>query len=135
MAHDDSNEYMSAAVHKQRATRRFNRIHKPWETQIDRERAQGIVDIEHLENATRVAEKRVKAQRDMLDHVGQIEEGLYKVLANMLQSIVDAYRIALGRSLAENGHKIVIDGQDLSGQQYQQFAINLDGPFLRSILS
>ena len=135
MSHDENHELMSAWFDRWHRTRQYNRIHKPWEKRIGTVRAQGARELDQLRAATDHAKSAAKEQRDMLDQVVAREERVYQTLANHLQGAADLYRLALGSSLKENGHKIVIVDQECTGQQYQNMTIGLDAVLLRSILS
>ena len=135
MSHDENHELMTAWFDRWHRTRQFNRIHKRWERRIKTIRAQGARELDQLGAATDLAKTAAKPQRDMLDQVVTRETKIYHALANHLQAVANLYRLTLGNSLKENGHKIVIDGHEYTGQQYQNMAINLDAVVLRTILS
>ncbi len=135
MAHDENHELMRAELEQWRRTRQFNRRHRPWQTQIQRVKAQGTKEIDQLRAATSLATVSIREQRDMLEQVEKHEDAIYRGLASHLQPAVESYRIRLGTSLNEEGHKIMVGGKAFTGPEYKQLDINLDATSLRSILS
>lgn len=134
-SHDENHELMEAHLEQWRRTRKFNRLHKPWEKRITLAKAKATRELEQLRAATELAHNSTKAQRDMLEQVERREELLYRYVANQIQSVVDLYRIALGKELTQHGYAIVVGGASRSGQEYMQSAVTVDARVMRALLS
>jgi hypothetical protein len=135
VSHDEDHELMNASLERWRTTRRFNRLHKPWEKRIHEVKAKATRELQQLGAATALDMASTKAHRDMLDQVEKREEAIYRSIVGDLQPIANFYRIALGRGLQESGHNIVVNGEAISGRQYQQLQADLSPAMLRGLLS
>jgi hypothetical protein len=135
ISHDENHELMDASLERWRTTRRFNRLHKPWEKRIHEVKAKATRELQQLSAATALDMASTKVHRDMLDQVEKREEAIYRSIAGDLQPIANFYCIELGRGLQDSGYKIIVNGQPISGRQYQQLQVNLSPPVLRGLLS
>jgi hypothetical protein len=109
-------------------------LHKPWEKRIQEAKAKSTRELQQLSAATTLDMASTKEHRDMLEQVEKREEAIYRSIAGDLQPLANSYRIELGRGLNDNGHKIVVNGEAISGRQYQQLPIDLNVPLLRGLM-
>lgn len=135
LSHDENHELMEAELERYRRTRRFNRLHRPWEERIKLAKAKATRELEQLKAATAMAVGAIKAQRDMYEQVEKREEDIYRSLAGDLQPLLNVYQITLGRELEARGHNIVVNGNALTGRQYQQLGLDLSPQLLRKLLA
>lgn len=135
MAHDEDYELMHAEWERWWCTRRFNRIHRPWEKRIQLAKAQGTKEIDQLRAATGLATESTRDQRNWLEQVDKLEESVYRTLAARLQPAVETYRIKLGNELGLKGHGITVGAKTLTGEQYKHLEITLDAAQLRKLLN
>jgi hypothetical protein len=134
-AHDENHALMGAELENWWRTRRFNKAHKPWEKRIKLERAKVEKELRENEQKKSLDMRETEDVRNKLQQVESQQAALFRGLANELQGAMEIYRMTLGSELAKRGHHIVIRGKAVSGNDYKQMSLHLDGNGLQSLLS